>query len=1525
MLEGPGSSVSRLRIVTGTVWGHSQSHDDFHLAREQRAFADKWPTLRLMFSPWVELRRQIFRAFTALFGLFVGTGFLPAASTTNIVLIVVDGVRTDDLGRPGNRLYQTPNLDRLAHEGVQFTEAYSAGTVGPATRAALLTGKYPARIKLTDSVSNGDQPTAKLRPPSWTRQLPLEDITLAEVLRSGGYATAHVGKWNLGGDGFGPEAQGFDVNLGGDEKEQPASYFSPYQIGKLAEGPVGEYLTDRTGDEAVRYIGAHAQQPFFLHICFYGARTPLQVKPELLEKYRRKVLTGAESETNIVYAAVLESLDAAVGHILRAIEENGLSGHTAVFFTSDHGGSPLGQNPSPGGPSLSARQGPPYEGGVRIPLIVRWPGLTVPGGRCPTPVISMDLPATILEQTGRTNRVLDGRSLAPLLRDPQTTLERALLCWHYPHYYPGGATPYAAIRSGDWKLIQFYEDGRHELFNLRTDPGETTNLVEEQPEKAGELAHQLFDWQGSVGAQWPMSNPNWVADTIRALTNGVVLLHSRSAAIHGTTLRYEPMPFKNTLGWWGRPEDWADWTFALDRPGTFEVEVLQGCGKGSGGSEVRLEVAQQTLSFDVQETGHFQIFVPRRIGRVTLSAGIQTLSVKPQRKPGGAVMDLRQIQLIPVENPIPDSADSGVLRTFLKARRVVFLGDSITYAGEWVEFVETWLRLQYPTLTTDFLDLGLPSETVSGLSEPGHAGGSFPRPVLSERLGRVLEQTHPDLIVAGYGMNDGMYYPYSDERAQRFQTGLRQLRAQAAAAGAMVIHVTPPVFDVVPIKGHTLPAGLPEYRTPFEGYDEVLARYSAWLMDRRVEGWAVVDIHQPMLKYLADRRQTEPRFALAGDGVHANTQGHWLIAREVLRELGASEEIVAADSPSELLKSHPRAADVLKLVQQRQRLRKDPWLTHVGHLRPGMGAGKPMAEVELGSAELLSKLQATADRPFPGRRSVWNGFDRYDFVVDGQPAMVIAPKRVAPGRPWLWHGEFFGHKPEPDLALLGRGFHVAYLSVPDQLGSPSAVAHWNVFYRELTTQYGLAPKVALVGLSRGGLYCYNWAIANPDRVACLYGDAPVCDFRSWPGAFGKGKRSDHDWQLVLEQYGFKSDEEAKAYRGNPVDRLASLAAAKVPLLHVYGDADEAVPWDENTGVVAERYRKLGGEITLIAKAGGLHHPHGLADSTPIVDFIWNHTASAKAKSWSSIHGGGPLNALGAPLLRKLGTVDLDLVETTPIVLSNRLWRFEWVRQGEGQQYWDNRRGTNYFRFRDPTTDEVTTPFADGYEFGSAFVYEGTVYVTGILGRGRVDVFASKDLKSWENWTAIPASRYGIFNTSICRGLDEFVLMFEIDRPVEEAGVAFTARFAKSRDLRLWKVTPPECNYAKDRYTAPHCLRWADGWYYNFYLEAHAGYELRVVRSKDLEHWSASPFNPVLRASPEDKIIANARLTDPQRYRIAHAKNLNNSDFDFCERDGRLIINYSWGNQLGVEHLADAVYDGTEAQFLRGWFERPIRE
>lgn len=844
----------------------------------------------------------------------------------------------------------------------------------------------------------------------------------------------------------------------------------------------------------------------------------------------------------------------------------------------------------------------------------------------------------------------------------------------------------------------------------------------------------------------------------------------------------------------------------------------------------------------------------------------------------------------------------------LEARRIVFLGDSITYAGEYLEWVETYVRLHHPESSTEFINLGLPSETVSGLSEPGHAGGAFPRPDLHERLGRVLEKAKPDLIFACYGMNDGIYYPFGEERFRKYQEGISRLRERAAAAGAKVIHLTPAVFDPVPLGGRTLPAGLPEYRQPFEGYDGVLDRYAKWLLDQRAAGWEVVDVHGPVRGFLDARRRQEPKFALAGDGVHPSPLGHWLIAREVLRRFGAPETLLPTTGPEKLLQSHPQGAQAHALVQERQRLLRDAWLTETHHLRPGMGAGKPLPEAQALAGEIQRKLQELLPPAFPGRRSVWNGFDRYDFEIAGKPVLVVAPKRELPGRPWVWHGEFFGHKPNPDIALLGRGFHVVYVSIPDELGSPRAVGHWNQVYAELTARHHLGPKPALVGLSRGGLYCYNWAIANPDKTSCIYADAPVCDFRSWPGGKGKGPGSARDWKLVLERYGFATEAEALAFKGNPVDNLAPLARAGVPLLHVYGDADEVVPWDENTGVVAQRYRELSGSITLITKPGVKHHPHGLEDSTPIIDFIAHHAAPG-------LEARGPVDATGRPLIRKLGTTDLDLVETTPVVFGGRLYRFEWVRDG----YWANTRKTNYFRFIDVATAKPTTPFADGHEFGSAFVQDGTAYVTGTFGRDRVHLFASRDLQTWEQRVVIPSGRYGIFNTSLCRTDKDYVLMFEIDRPVEEAGAAFTARFTRSTDLKTWALTPPECNYARDRYTAPHCLRWLDGWFYDFYLEAHDGYEMRVVRSRDLVTWIPSPLNPVLRASSEDKRILAPNLTSEQQQRIANAVNLNNSDIDFCDWQGRLTITYSWGNQLGMEHLAEAVYDGTTAQFLRGWF------
>ena len=300
-----------------------------------------------------------------------------------------------------------------------------------------------------------------------------------------------------------------------------------------------------------------------------------------------------------------------------------------------------------------------------------------------------------------------------------------------------------------------------------------------------------------------------------------------------------------------------------------------------------------------------------------------------------------------------------------------------------------------------------------------------------------------------------------------------------------------------------------------------------------------------------------------------------------------------------------------------------------------------------------------------------------------------------------------------------------------------------------------------------------------------------------------------------------------------------------------------------------------------------------------------------------------------PRIRKLGTIDCDLVETTPFVFGGKIYRLEWVRTS----YRRNRLGKDYLRIVERDTGREVSAFGEGHTFSCALVDGDTVYVSGSkpqphLARHAfvVTLFASQDLKTWTQWTALDDPKYGLLNTSLCKAGRQYVMMFEISYPKAEAGKAFTARFAVSRDMKKWTVTPPECTYAKNRYTAPHCLRFCDGWYYNFFLEAvgRGRYEQCVVRSRDLVHWRKSPLNPVLKASAADRTIANPRLTARERRRIATARNLNNSDIDLCEYQGKVVINYSWGNQLGIEHLAEAEFDGTLREFLQAWFPKPAR-
>ena len=535
-------------------------------------------------------------------------------------------------------------------------------------------------------------------------------------------------------------------------------------------------------------------------------------------------------------------------------------------------------------------------------------------------------------------------------------------------------------------------------------------------------------------------------------------------------------------------------------------------------------------------------------------------------------------------------------------QRILFLGDSITQGGAYVEMIDAALIAQFPEATQEIIPLGLSSETVSGLSEEGHAGGKFPRPDLHERLDRALEKAKPQLVFACYGMNDGIYFPLSTERFQAFQDGMKKLHDKVVASGARIIHLTPPVFDPLPIKVKVLPAGLDKYPTPYQGYNDVLDAYSDWLLSMKKAGWEVLDIHGPMNAALAEKRKTDSQFTFSKDGIHPGTEGHLLMATAVLNAWGLKAQ---ADGSPE----HINGAAILRVIKQKHSILRPAWLSHVGHKRPGNAAGLPIDQALMKAAALTLEARLLA-RPveitLPKQTGDWNGYAKHDLTIAGKQVTIVAPKTAAAGRPWVWHGEFFGHKPAPDVALLGKGFHIVSMKIHDMLGSPPAVQLWNQCYTSLTNDYGFSAKPALVGLSRGGLYCYNWAIANPTKVSCIYGDAPVCDFKSWPGGKGKGKGDPKNWAFVLKLWNFNNEGEALAYQGNPVDNLAALAKHQVPLLHVYGDADDVVPADENTTLLAKRYQALSGNITLIAKPGIGHHPHGLEDSTPIIEFILKH-------------------------------------------------------------------------------------------------------------------------------------------------------------------------------------------------------------------------------------------------------------------------------------------------------------------------------
>ena len=604
-------------------------------------------------------------------GLFLGAllALAPAKAQEtppNFVILFADDLGINDLGCFGRKDQNTPNLDKLAAEGARFTQAYAAASVCSPSRAGLLTGQSPARLKITTFLTGRtDRASHRVLAASLNYNLPNGVQTIAQLLKPKGYASAAVGKWHLGGKGHQPTDHGFDEYFAG---KANAGAESP-QGGK---GELGQ------ADYAVKFIQKNKTKPFFLYLAFDNPHIPLAAPAKGIEANAKSF--------HPTYAALVESLDVACGRVLKALEDNGLSKNTFVVFASDNGGvhiSELKESPPTYNTPSRAGKGFVYEGGIRTPLIIRYPGRITPnvisepvvlGDLCPTICALAKVPAP---------STLDFQDISPVLFG-QKPLNRALF-WHQPHYMNQGGRPAGVAREGDWKLIEQYEDGSLELYNLAKDPSETTDLAATEPARVAALRGKLEAWRRSVGAEPIKANANFsralwedcfvkmdvtklqalptseamrplLADWRKAMNDGttegsntLIFLEARDAQVKATKMKYEEPPQKDTLGFWVNAEDTASWTFQAPKAGTYRVTVLQGCGKGNGGSVVALDTQQGSCEFTVEETGHFQRFVPREVGKLTLVAGANTLTVRPVKKAKAAVMDLRRVILERVE------------------------------------------------------------------------------------------------------------------------------------------------------------------------------------------------------------------------------------------------------------------------------------------------------------------------------------------------------------------------------------------------------------------------------------------------------------------------------------------------------------------------------------------------------------------------------------------------------------------------------------------------------------------------------------------------------------------------------------------------------------------------------------------------------------------------------------------------------------------------------------------------------------
>lgn len=491
------------------------------------------------------------------------------AKQPNVVFILADDLGWRDLSVEGSEYYESPHIDRIANEGTRFTQGYATCQVCSPSRASLMTGKYPARVDISNYIGAAEREAwkrnTKLLPPAYAHHLPHSETTLAEAFKEAGYKTFFAGKWHLGSEGSHPDDHGFDINIGGHHRgSPPGGFFSPYDNPRMEDGPIGEYLPIRLGQETADFIESHKDEPFFAYLSFYMVHAPIQTTQALWEKYRLKAQSMPKAQTrfivdrttpirqvqdNPLYAGMVEAMDDGVGLVLETLDRLGLEDNTIIVFTSDNGGVSAGDGKATSNLPLRGGKGRQWEGGIREPFYIKWPGAPASGTTISTPVIGTDFYPTLLEIAGipaRPEQHLDGVSLAPLLKGGKIADRN--LYWHYPHYGNQGGEPSSIIRKGDWKLIHYYEDRRTELYNLELDPSEQTNIVSVYPELSQELRAQLTKWLDEVGATYPYPNPNYDAiqyakDEIRIREVDMPKLETDHAAYHDED-------WTPPRGWW---------------------------------------------------------------------------------------------------------------------------------------------------------------------------------------------------------------------------------------------------------------------------------------------------------------------------------------------------------------------------------------------------------------------------------------------------------------------------------------------------------------------------------------------------------------------------------------------------------------------------------------------------------------------------------------------------------------------------------------------------------------------------------------------------------------------------------------------------------------------------------------------------------------------------------------------------------------------------------------------------------------